>query len=65
VTTYVESAAGIAEGGKNRCHGIGDGAYCFLLSLFLWPLAEVVPSAATAPALIVVGFLMMEPILKN
>lgn len=63
VTTYVESAAGIAEGGKTGATALVTGIL-FLLSLFLWPLAEVVPSAATAPALIVVGFLMMEPILK-
>ncbi|WP_018963848.1 NCS2 family permease [Coprothermobacter platensis] len=63
VTTYVESAAGIAEGGKTGATSVVTGIL-FLLSLFLWPLAEVVPSAATAPALIVVGFLMMEPILK-
>jgi len=63
VTTYVESAAGIAEGGETGATALVTGIL-FLLSLFLWPLAEVVPSAATAPALIVVGFLMMEPILK-
>jgi AGZA family xanthine/uracil permease-like MFS transporter len=63
VTTYVESAAGIAEGGKTGATSLVTGIL-FLLSLFLWPLAEIVPSSATAPALIVVGFLMMEPILK-
>ncbi|NPV88100.1 NCS2 family permease [Coprothermobacteraceae bacterium] len=63
VTTYIESAAGIAEGGKTGATALVAGIL-FLLSLFLWPMAGLVPAVATAPALIVVGFLMMEPIMK-
>ncbi|HPU42730.1 MAG TPA: NCS2 family permease, partial [Dictyoglomaceae bacterium] len=63
ITTYVESAAGIAEGGKTGAVSFVVGIL-FLLSLFFWPLAGMIPSSATAPALVIVGFLMMEPILK-
>jgi len=57
VTTYIESATGIAEGGKTGITAIVV-AILFLLSLFLSPLVKVVPSFATAPALIVVGIMM-------
>ena len=63
VTTYVESAAGVAEGGRTGLTAVVTGLL-FLLSLFLWPLAGVIPAQATAPALIIVGLLMMEPVLK-
>ncbi|ACK42802.1 MULTISPECIES: NCS2 family permease [Dictyoglomus] len=63
ITTYIESAAGIAEGGKTGAVSLVTGLL-FLLSIILWPLAGIIPSAATAPALVIVGFLMMEPILK-
>lgn len=63
VTTYIESAAGIAEGGKTGAVSLVTG-FLFLLSIIFWPLAGIIPSAATAPALVIVGFLMMEPILK-
>ncbi len=56
-TTYVESAAGVAAGAKTGLASLVTGA-CFLLALFLAPLAGVVPPQATAPALIVVGYLM-------
>ena len=56
-TTYIESAAGVAAGGKTGLTSVFTGA-CFLLALFLSPLAGVVPPQATAAALIVVGFLM-------
>ncbi|ANS76993.1 guanine permease [Paenibacillus yonginensis] len=58
VTSYVESTAGVAEGGRTGLTAITTGVL-FLLSLFIAPLAGVVPSAATAPALIIVGVLMM------
>lgn len=58
-TTYVESAAGIAAGGKTGLTSVVV-AILFLICLFLTPIAGVVPSAATAPALIIVGVLMME-----
>ncbi len=63
VTTYVESAAGISEGGKTGITAVVTGLL-FLLSIFLWPLAEVIPKHATAAALITVGFMMTTPILK-
>jgi adenine/guanine/hypoxanthine permease len=56
-TTYVESAAGIAEGGRTGLANLVTAAL-FAASLFLWPLADVVPPQATGPALVVVGFLM-------
>ncbi len=63
VTTYVESASGVAEGGKTGLTSLTT-AVLFLLALFLAPIFTMVPAAATAPALILVGFFMMSPILK-
>lgn len=63
VTTYVESAAGVAEGGKSGLTSLTV-AGLFLLSLFLAPVFMMVPAAATAPALIIVGFFMMSPFQK-
>lgn len=62
-TTYVESAAGIAAGGKTGLTSAVVGVL-FLASLFLSPIAGMVPGAATAPALIVVGILMIESLGK-
>ena len=56
-TTFVESAAGVAAGARTGLASVVTGA-CFLLALFLAPLAGIVPAQATAPALILVGFLM-------
>ncbi|MGH7364997.1 MAG: NCS2 family permease [Candidatus Rokuibacteriota bacterium] len=56
-TTYVESAAGVSAGARTGLASVVTGA-CFLLALFFAPLAGMVPAQATAPALIVVGFLM-------
>jgi AGZA family xanthine/uracil permease-like MFS transporter len=56
-TTYIESAAGVAAGARTGLASVVTGV-CFLLALFLAPLAGVVPAQATAPALIVVGYLM-------
>lgn len=58
ITTYIESAAGVGEGGRTGLTAVVTGVL-FLLAIFLFPLAGVVPAAATAPALIIVGFLMM------
>jgi len=58
-TTFVESAAGVGAGGRTGLAGIVTSA-CFLLCLFLTPLAKLVPSCATAPALIYVGVLMLK-----
>ncbi|MCE4566691.1 NCS2 family permease [Maribellus sp. CM-23] len=63
VTTYVESASGVAEGGKTGLTSLATAAL-FLIALFFAPLFTMVPAAATAPALILVGFFMMSPILK-
>ncbi len=56
-TTYVESAAGVSQGGRTGLTSVVTGVL-FLLALFISPLAGVVPGEATAPALIIVGFLM-------
>lgn len=58
-TTYVESAAGIGAGGRTGLTSVTVGVL-FLLSIFIAPIMGIVPSAATAPALIVVGILMVE-----
>ncbi len=61
VTTFVESSAGVAEGGKTGLTAL-TAAVLFILSLFLAPLFLSIPSAATAPVLILVGFMMMSPV---
>lgn len=63
VTTYVESAAGIGEGGRTGLTSVVT-AICFFLALFIAPLVGIVPSSATAPALIIVGVLMIGSIMK-
>jgi adenine/guanine/hypoxanthine permease len=60
-TTYIESASGIAEGGRTGLTSIVVGVL-FLLSVFLSPLAGIIPLQATAPALVVVGFLMITAV---
>jgi adenine/guanine/hypoxanthine permease len=60
-TTYIESASGIAEGGRTGLTAVIVGVL-FLLSVFFAPLAEIIPLQATAPALVVVGFLMMTQV---
>ena len=61
VTTYIESNAGVAAGGRTGLTSMVVGIL-FLLSVFLAPVAGMVPAAATAPALILVGMLMMQSI---
>jgi AGZA family xanthine/uracil permease-like MFS transporter len=56
-TTYIESAAGVAEGGRTGFASIVTGVL-FLAAIFLSPLALIIPSQATAPALVLVGYLM-------
>lgn len=63
VTTYVESASGVAEGGRTGLTSLTVAAM-FALALFLSPLFLMVPGAATAPALILVGSFMMSPVMK-
>ena len=59
VTTFVESASGVAEGGRTGLTGIVV-SVCFAICLFLSPVASIVPGCATAPALIYVGVLMLK-----
>jgi AGZA family xanthine/uracil permease-like MFS transporter len=61
VTTYVESAAGVAEGGKTGMTALTVAAM-FVLSLFFAPIFMIIPAAATAPALVIVGLFMISPI---
>ena len=61
VTTFVESASGVAEGGRTGLTAVTV-AILFALSLFLEPLFGSIPSAATAPALIIVGVMMITPV---
>jgi adenine/guanine/hypoxanthine permease len=63
VTTYIESASGVAEGGRTGLTAATT-AVLFLLALFLSPLFLMIPGAATAPALVLVGLFMMSPV-KN
>ncbi|MBD7911943.1 NCS2 family permease [Clostridium cibarium] len=62
-TTFVESATGIGAGGRTGLTSLTV-AVLFLLSVFLSPFIGIIPTAATAPALIVVGILMMESVSK-
>ncbi len=63
VTTYVESASGVAEGGRTGLTALTS-AVLFILALFFAPIFGIIPSAATSPALIIVGLFMMSPIMK-
>ena len=60
-TAYIESASGIASGGKTGLTSFTV-AMLFVLALFFAPLFSIIPAAATAPALIIVGFLMMREV---
>ncbi len=61
VTSYVESSAGVASGGRSGITAIVTGA-CFLVALLAAPFVGIIPTAATAPALIIVGSLMLTTI---
>ena len=60
-TTYVESASGVAQGGRSGLTAFAI-ACCFVFTLFFSPLFLSIPAAATAPVLVIVGLLMLEPI---
>ena len=62
-TTFVESSSGVAEGGRTGLSSVVTGVL-FLLSLFLAPVFTTIPSFATAPALIFVGFLMISAVVE-
>lgn len=61
VTTYVESAAGVADGGKTGLTALST-AFFFFIALLFSPIFIMIPSAATAPALILVGLFMLTPV---
>lgn len=63
VTSYVESSAGVAEGGRTGLTALTT-AVMFLLAMFFWPVFGAIPGFATAPALIIVGLFMMSSVLK-
>ncbi len=63
ITTYVESAAGVSEGGRTGLTALTV-AILFFLALFLSPLFLMIPGVATAPALIIVGAMMLTPVKK-
>lgn len=62
-TTYVESASGVTEGGRTGLTALTTGVL-FLIAIFFAPLFKTIPSFATAPALIVVGFYMLANVVK-
>ena len=63
ISTYVESSAGIVEGGRTGLTAVTTAIF-FLIALFFSPLFLAVPGFATAPALVIVGFLMMQQVAK-
>ena len=63
VTSYIESAAGVAEGARTGLHNVVV-AVLFAACMFAAPLIAIVPAAATAPALIIVGFLMCQQMVR-
>ena len=60
-TSYIESAAGVGEGARTGLASVVTGVL-FLFAIFLAPLVEVIPSEAAVPALVLVGFLMMQQV---
>src|SRR5207248_11002818 len=63
VTSYIESAAGVEQGGRSGYTSLTVAA-CFVLALFVSPLLLAIPLAATTPALVLVGFFMMSEVRK-
>lgn len=61
VVSYIESAAGVEAGGRTGLTAVST-AVCFLLALFLTPLILIIPAAATAPALVIVGVFMFQTV---
>jgi AGZA family xanthine/uracil permease-like MFS transporter len=64
VTSYIESAAGVAAGGRTGLTAVVTGLL-FLAALFVAPYVQLIPAAATAPALILVGGMMMAPLAET
>ena len=63
VTTFVESAAGVEEGGRTGLTAFTTGI-CFLVAMFFAPFFLAIPAAATAPVLVLVGLMMMASVTK-
>jgi AGZA family xanthine/uracil permease-like MFS transporter len=63
VVTYIESATGVEAGGRTGLTGLTT-AVLMLLALFLTPLILIIPTAATAPALVIVGVFMMQAVVE-
>ena len=63
VTTVIENAAGVEQGGKTGLTAVTTGI-CFLIALFFSPVFLAIPAAATGPVLVLVGLMMMESVLK-
>jgi adenine/guanine/hypoxanthine permease len=63
-TTYIESASGIGDGGRTGLTSVVTGVL-FLLAIFFSPLATIIPLHASAPVLVLVGFLMMATGIRN
>jgi adenine/guanine/hypoxanthine permease len=63
VTAYIESITGVQAGGRTGLTSITVAAF-FVLALFIWPILVIVPAQATAPALVLVGVLMMQGLAK-
>lgn len=63
VTTFVESSAGVAAGGRTGLTSVTTGIM-FILALFIAPLFAIIPAAATAPVLVVVGVFMMSAVME-
>lgn len=61
VTTYVESASGVADGGRTGLTALTTGVL-FFIALFFWPILSIIPAAATAPILVMVGLFMLSPV---
>ncbi|ASJ09852.1 guanine permease [Thermococcus sp. P6] len=62
VTTYIESAAGIEEGGRTGMTSLVTGLLFLGIGLFIAPLAQAIPAFATAPALVIVGYFMISAV---
>lgn len=64
VTAFIESLAGVQAGGRTGLTSVTVAAF-FVLSLFLWPVLVIIPAQATAPALVLVGIMMMQGLART
>ena len=63
ITTFVESSAGVAEGGRTGLTALST-AFCFAIAAFFFPLFSIIPAQATAAALVVVGLFMLSTVVE-